>query len=607
MKHSMSDLSKLLYVDLETGFVGEADGNGFDRFTERHYAELSPRPDYAAHTPLSVYPHVVKPVVMALHNGLPTAEELAYSETVLGDGRALYYHWPNENVVEVVTPERLRSFRRHRRVVNAYWGWRKFQRGIGVKVADLRLRVRSNLARVRRATIAAPPAAASGAAMAAPSPASRQAFGFIRQGPHGLIVEGRGVYFRLDYWAKLNGGGSYGHTVYQAKALNRTSSQPLICVTASRYELLDEIGISQITLPSPNHLADEASLMSNGAAYQDLVTEVLRFYKPSFVFERLVLGNCSVARACMALSIPYVAEFNGSEITMAKVFAGEEKKHAGELQALELESLNAAHIVSVVSTAVKDEIIKLGVDPAKVLVNPNCVDLEAYGPLPFAEREALRSGYGFEPHHAVIGFCGTFGGWHGIDVLADALPQILAARPNARFLLIGDGAHKKSVQNAIDKHGLQGRVCDLGRLRQVDAARAMAACDILLSPHSSHMGDKPFFGSPTKLFEYMAYGVGIVCSDLEQLGEVMRPAVDLSDAGPPPDGARCILVEPGSSAELVAATIRFIDDPGLRNALGRNARAAAAAHYTWDVHVQSLWRFAIGMIPIGYHEDGRKA
>lgn len=603
----MSNLSTLLYVDLETGFVGDADGADFERFTERHYASLSPLPNYPAHTPLSVYPHVIRPVVMAMHNGLPTAEELAYSETVLRDGRTLYFHWPKESVVEVVTRERLQSFRRHRRVVNAFWNLRGLRRGVGVNIADLRLRVRSNLARVTRAIKGSSLTAAPGVAMLTRPATSRQHFDFIEQGPDGFRVAGRGVYFRLDYWAKLTGGGSYGHTVYQAKALNKVSSQPLICVTASRFELLDDIGVGQIVLPSPNQMADEASLIHNGAIYQNVIMEILRLYRPSYVFERLVLGNCSVARACAALSIPYIAEYNGSEITMARVFGGEEKKHASELQALELESLNAANLVSVVSTAVKDEIVQLGVDPAKVLVNPNCVDLEAYAPLRAEERDALRTSYGVQPHHVVIGFCGTFGGWHGIDVLAEALPQVLAARPNAVFLLIGEGAHKKLVRDAIDKHGLQSRVVDLGRLRQVEAARAMAACDVLLCPHSSHMGDKPFFGSPTKLFEYMAYGVGIVCSDLEQLGEVMRPAAALSDAGPPPEGARCILVAPGLSAELTAGTLRLIDDPDLRKELGRNARAAAAAHYTWDVHVQSLWRFAKGISPIGYHADRRKA
>jgi glycosyltransferase involved in cell wall biosynthesis len=141
---------------------------------------------------------------------------------------------------------------------------------------------------------------------------------------------------------------------------------------------------------------------------------------------------------------------------------------------------------------------------------------------------------------------------------------------------------------------------------QREAARLLAACDVLLSPHSRHMSDRPFFGSPTKLFEYMAYGAGIVCSDLVQLGEVMRPALMLGDERAP-EGARSILVRPGSSEDLVAGSVRLIDDPALRETLGANARAAAARYYTWDEHVQVLWRFAKGLPPGGYHADRVKA
>ncbi|MEQ8751174.1 MAG: glycosyltransferase, partial [Amphiplicatus sp.] len=237
-------------------------------------------------------------------------------------------------------------------------------------------------------------------------------------------------------------------------------------------------------------------------------------------------------------------------------------------------------------------------------VNPNGVDLEAYHPLPAAERAALRAELGFAPDDVVLGFCGTFGGWHGIEVLAEAMPEICKARPNAKFLLIGDGGFKRLVTDAVDRAGVGAQVKDMGLVAQTEAARLLAACDIFLSPHSKNMGDKPFFGSPTKLFEYMAYGAGIVCSDLVQLGEVMRPAAMLADRGGAiREDARSILIEPASTPSLVDASLWLIDDPALRARLGRNAMKAAAEYYTWDAHVQSLWRFALGEELGGYHKD----
>ena len=71
----------------------------------------------------------------------------------------------------------------------------------------------------------------------------------------------------------------------------------------------------------------------------------------------------------------------------------------------------------------------------------------------------------------------------------------------------------------------------------------------------------PFFGSPTKLFEYMAMGKGIVASDLEQIGEVLE------------HGRTAWLVPPGDVDALADGLRRLIDDP----ALARDARRRGAA------------------------------
>ena len=79
----------------------------------------------------------------------------------------------------------------------------------------------------------------------------------------------------------------------------------------------------------------------------------------------------------------------------------------------------------------------------------------------------------------------------------------------------------------------------------------------------------PFFGSPTKLFEYMAMGKAIAASALDQIAEVLE------------HGRTALLVAPGDSVELAAAIRRLAGDPPLRAELGRNARAAALARHTW--------------------------
>jgi glycosyltransferase involved in cell wall biosynthesis len=97
---------------------------------------------------------------------------------------------------------------------------------------------------------------------------------------------------------------------------------------------------------------------------------------------------------------------------------------------------------------------------------------------------------------------------------------------------------------------------------------------VLASPHVANPDGTPFFGSPTKLFEYMAMGKGIVASNLDQIGEVLQ------------HGRTAWLVAPGDEGGLADGLKRLIDDPSLRETLGAEARREVVARYTWREHTQ---------------------
>ncbi|MFM9941393.1 MAG: glycosyltransferase [Hyphomicrobiaceae bacterium] len=407
------------------------------------------------------------------------------------------------------------------------------------------------------------------------------------------LLAGTGVYLRTDYWAPIISGGSYGHTVYQARALARTTER-FHCVTSNRFPLLDELGLAQTVVRPEGFDSTELSLVRANDYYYQALKPAMEMVKPAYIFERACLGNFVGARLSAELQIPYLVEYNGSEISMKRSFDTGPYQLEDVYLAAEEATFKQATLISVISDAVRDDVVKRGIDPAKVLVNWNAVDLEAYGPLPQAKRHVLRTELGFSPQDRVVCFIGTFGGWHGIEVLADAMPRITKACPEARFLLIGEGNFKHLVRDAIEKHGLASRVVDCGRVPQVRGAELMGAADVFVSPHSSHMVDSRFFGSPTKLFEYMAYGVGIVASDLEQIGEIMRPSLtvsELANANVEIADARGVLCRPGDLDQFSSAVIELVRRPDLATGLGRNARRAAERHFTWDGHVAKLWQF----------------
>jgi glycosyltransferase involved in cell wall biosynthesis len=410
-------------------------------------------------------------------------------------------------------------------------------------------------------------------------------------------LKGTGIYVRTDYWAQLVSGGSYGHTCYVAKELARVT-EDFTCLMASRYPLLDDLGLKQEVIRPQAAGQTEIDLLRADAFYYDALKPRLEAIRPAYLYERLVIGNFAAARLSRDLQIPYIVEYNGSELAMSRSFGGSAREHEALLLDAERLAFEQATVITVVSDHVRDDVLSRGVDPAKVVVNPNGVDCAEYAPATPEERRAIRASLSLSDDACVVAFIGTFGGWHGIDVLAAALPRICAEAPEARFLLIGDGNLKPQVLDAVRQHGLQDRIVDVGRTEQRAGARLLKAADIYVSPHSSHMGDLPFFGSPTKLFEYMALGGGIVASDLEQLGEVLSPALrpaDFAGGRPVVDGQRAVLCRPGDVDEFVAGVVALVRNPEVAAALGRNARAATEAEFSWERHVERIWKHALGL------------
>lgn len=404
-----------------------------------------------------------------------------------------------------------------------------------------------------------------------------------------------GAYMRLDFWAKINSGGSYGHTCYVAQELDRVIPG-LTCYMAHPYELLDCMGVKQVVVPLDNPTCSALDLLIQGFGCLEWLEASFKAKRPSFIYERIVLGNPVGAILSKRLGIPYIVEYNGSEFEMSRTFGGGPMDLETELQIVESWALRQATTISVVSSVIRDSLVQMGIEAARIVVNPNGVDTEAYCQVATEERAALRKSLNFAPEHRVVCFSGTFGGWHGVDILAEVMPRVAAASPDVRFLLIGDGNFKHLVDDAVARHGLKDRVLMTGRVPQQEGARLYRAADILMSPHSRNMSTTPFFGSPTKLFEYMAMGGGIVASDLEQIGQVLRPAILFAELDTEPEAAdrRAVLCPPGDVNAFVKAVCFLAERPELCARLGANARAAAVNEFTWRQHVERTWRFSKG-------------
>ena len=181
---------------------------------------------------------------------------------------------------------------------------------------------------------------------------------------------------------------------------------------------------------------------------------------------------------------------------------------------------------------------------------------------------AKRRDLGIKETDLLAGFVGTFGPWHGVIELAKAIKKIPESVP-LRFLFVGSGSLHGEVERLLRAERESGRVIFTGVVEHDSVPVFLDACDILVAPHVPLADGSEFFGSPTKLFEYMAMGKAIVASRLGQIGEVLS------------DHETALLVPPGGVNDLADAMVRLVDSEGMRVRLGENARRAAVEEHTW--------------------------
>jgi len=393
----------------------------------------------------------------------------------------------------------------------------------------------------------------------------------------GLDLSATPVYLRTDLWFGVSSGGSVGHIAGVLNHLDNFTGKPVL-LTSDRIPTVRRDLSTHLIYPEEAFwdFTELPSLFFN-QIFQSSACQLLSDRELSFIYQRYSTNNYSGVKLAKHYGIPFVLEYNGSEIWVSRNWGVKPLKYESLSERIELLNLKAANVVVVVSQPLKDELVARGIEADKILVNPNGVDSERYSPS--IDGSGIRSQYNLDGK-IVIGFIGTFGKWHGAEVLATAFGRLLQAFPKyreqVRLLLIGDGVTMPLVKEQLTEYNVSDACILTGLVAQEEGPFYLAACDILACPHVPNADGTPFFGSPTKLFEYMAMGKGIVASDLNQIGEVLE------------HDRTAWMVKPGDVESLKLGLKVMIDDSQRRNRLGQAARHEVVAKYTWREHTRKI-------------------
>jgi len=225
-----------------------------------------------------------------------------------------------------------------------------------------------------------------------------------------------------------------------------------------------------------------------------------------------------------------------------------------------------ADAIVVYGEHVKRYLISEGVPPERIFVAAHAVDNELYSrEVSEREKTALRQRLGIASGKKVVLYLGRLEEVKGLPYLLEAFAFL--RRDDTVLVLSGTGSERSMLEQMVREKGLTDRVRFTGYIPPEQTVAYYALAYVYVLPSIT----LPYFKEPWGLVvnEAMNQGVPVIATD----------AVGAAAGGLVQDGVNGFVVPEQDSAALAQALRRVLDDPELRNQLGRNARQIIAG---WD-------------------------
>ena len=155
----------------------------------------------------------------------------------------------------------------------------------------------------------------------------------------------------------------------------------------------------------------------------------------------------------------------------------------------------------------------------------------------------------------------------GHDTLLEAAARVVRQRPDATFVLVGDGPLRTEIQAHADRLGLNGRLRFLGLVE--NPASLLPRMDVFVLPSNME-------GMSNALLEAMAAGRPVVATNVGGNAEVVL------------DGVTGVLVPPREPGQMAEALLGLLANPARASAMGAAGRARVEDHFSSRLMVRRL-------------------
>jgi PEP-CTERM/exosortase A-associated glycosyltransferase len=296
--------------------------------------------------------------------------------------------------------------------------------------------------------------------------------------------------------------------------------------------------------------------------------EVARESRPDIIHAHSpVLNALPAIKVARKLGIPVVYEIRAfwEDAAVDHGSTSEGSLRYRATRRLETRAIQQVDHVFTICEGLRADIVARGIPADKVTVIPNAVDVGSFQ-LASPPDPQLQEKWGLTGK-TVVGFIGSFYAYEGLDLLLDALPELIHQRPDVCVLLVGGGPQEANLRQQAERLGLGENVIFTGRVPHKEVNRYYDLIDILAYPrHPMRLTE---LVTPLKPLEAMAQGQLFVASDVGGHKELID------------HGRTGILFEAGNRESLAKAIINLLETPAAWPAIRANGRAFVENVRNW--------------------------
>lgn len=272
-----------------------------------------------------------------------------------------------------------------------------------------------------------------------------------------------------------------------------------------------------------------------------------------------------------AIEKPLVITCHGYDInTVPEIGYGIRRRK--EYDALVRMALREADAIISVSTRMKEKIVELGVNPGKVFVIPNAVDLELFRPPSKRDMEDIvnvRKQFGVDEDEFLLLNARHLYPVYGIQYLIYAMKIVTLRVRNVKLIVAGEGPLRKRLLKLTQKLGLEKYVKFVGEVPRTLMPKLMRASSLYVNTSLSD-------GSPPSLIEAIASGLPVVSFDVGGVNDIVI------------NGFNGYLCSPRDSKTIANKILYLLENPSEMKKMGSNSRKLAEERFDINRRIDKI-------------------